>query len=81
MKSLPNPYKAEIEKNDQDVDAQLENAKDLVKMEPIAYKPLEQTEFLYVDTVEQLEELTNHLKEERVIEIAIDLEAHTLRSY
>ena len=81
MKSLPNPYKAEIERNDQDVDVQLENAQDLMKIEPIAYKPLEQTEFLYVDTVEQLEELTDHLQEERVLEIAIDLEAHTLRSY
>ena len=81
MKSLPNPYKAEIERNDQEVDAQLDDADGLLKIEPKAYEPLEQTEFLYVDTVEQLEELTNHLKEERVLEIAIDLEAHTLRSY
>jgi exosome complex exonuclease RRP6 len=40
---------------------------------------LESTPFLFVDSSESLEEMTLHLSESS--EIAIDLEAHNIRSY
>jgi len=36
---------------------------------------------MYVDTVEKLEDLRDHLLKKEVKEIAVDLEAHTVRSY
>jgi len=36
---------------------------------------------MFVDTQEALVEVVNHLSEDRVKEIAIDLEAHATRSY
>jgi len=48
---------------------------------PEKYKPAEETDFLYVDSEDKLATLRDHLNEERVLEIAIDLEAHTMRSY
>jgi len=47
----------------------------------VHFKSLDDTEFLYVDSVENLKILTDHLKEKEVKEIAIDLEAHSMRSY
>jgi len=45
------------------------------------YKTSEETDFLFVDNQENLDILKLHLEEERVKEIAIDLEAHSMRSY
>ena len=50
-------------------------------MTPEKYKPSEETDFLFVDSEEHLATLRNHLNESRVVEIAIDIEAHTMRSY
>ena len=50
-------------------------------MTPEKYKPAEETDFLFVDSEEHLATLRNHLNESRVVEIAIDIEAHTMRSY
>ena len=50
-------------------------------MTPEKYKPSEETDFLFVDSEEHLSTLRNHLNESRVVEIAIDIEAHTMRSY
>ena len=53
----------------------------LIEIETKKYKPTEDTDFLLVETEENLKVLKTHLEEERVLEIAIDLEAHTMRSY
>jgi exosome complex exonuclease RRP6 len=74
---LPNPYLAEIETYDNSI----ENLEFNLQVTPEKYKLAEETEFLYVETVEDLKTLKDHLNEERVLEIAIDLEAHTIRSY
>jgi exosome complex exonuclease RRP6 len=74
---LPNPYLAEIETYDNSID----NLEFDLQVTPEKYKLAEETEFLYVETVEDLKTLKDHLNEERVLEIAIDLEAHTIRSY
>mmetsp|Transcript_4537 Transcript_4537/g.6845 ORF Transcript_4537/g.6845 Transcript_4537/m.6845 type:complete len:190 (+) Transcript_4537:616-1185(+) len=74
--TLPHPYQFEIEKFDDSVEDIADSFK---KVEPQKYKPKEDTPFLYVETEEQLAELKTHL--EAHSEIAIDLEAHTMRSY
>ena len=53
----------------------------LISIEAEKYKPTEDTDFLLVESEENLKVLKTHLEEERVLEIAIDLEAHTMRSY
>ena len=53
----------------------------LISIEADKYKPAEDTDFLLVESEENLKVLKTHLEEERVLEIAIDLEAHTMRSY
>lgn len=45
------------------------------------FKTLEEVDFLYVDDEEKLEEMCEHLNSPDVKEIAIDLEAHSARSY
>ena len=74
--SLPHPYQFEIEAFDNTVEDYLEED---VTVEPEKYKKLEDTPFLMVKNEEQLTEMVAHL--EIVNEIAIDLEAHTMRSY
>lgn len=74
---MPNPYLPEIEAYDNSIDSQEFD----LQVTPEKYKLAEETDFLYVETVEQLQTLKDHLNEQRVIEIAIDLEAHTMRSY
>lgn len=73
-KSLPHPYKFEIESFDNSVD-------DLTfdSVVPQKYKTLEETPFLFVDSSESLHEMAAHLATSS--EIAIDLEAHNIRSY
>jgi len=53
----------------------------LISIEAEKYKSTEDTDFLLVESEENLKVLKTHLEEERVLEIAIDLEAHTMRSY
>jgi predicted FMN-binding regulatory protein PaiB len=53
----------------------------LVTIEVEKYKAAEETPFLFVETEKDLRVLKSHLEEDRVLEIAIDLEAHTMRSY
>ena len=53
----------------------------VVTIEAQKYKTAEETQFTFVDTEKELEVLKSHLEEDRVLEIAIDLEAHTMRSY
>ena len=43
------------------------------------YKTLEETDFDFVDTEEALDDMVSHLSE--ATEIAVDLEAHVMRSY
>jgi exosome complex exonuclease RRP6 len=56
---LPNPYQAEIEAYDNSID----NKDFDLTVVPEMYKAAEQTDFLYVDTPESLEELRAHLSE------------------
>lgn len=48
-------------------------------MEPIMYKPFEETTAIWVDTKEALDEMISELKQAE--EIAVDLEHHDTRSY
>ena len=78
--SLPNPYSDEIEHFDNQIDELVDKIYrkdgDVKIVEPKKYKSNEETEFLFVDTEENLKVLKEHLEEEKVTEIAIDLEAH-----
>lgn len=71
--SLSHPYKQEIERFDNSIKAETG------PIEAIKYDLLDKTPFLFVDSEETLADLVNHLSASE--EIAIDLEAHTMRSY
>ena len=45
------------------------------------FKPLDDVPFLFVDDEDKLNELCDHLESPGVSEIAIDLEAHSDRSF
>lgn len=76
QQSLPQPYQKEIT----DFDTNL-SADQIKRGEPVKPIDVDQTKFEYVDTLEKLEALRDHLLQEDVTEIAVDLEAHTARSY
>lgn len=70
--SLPHPYAYEI--------AHLEHPASLFTPQtPQPYLPFDETPAQWVDTLETLEHLTQKLKTQK--EIAVDLEAHDMRSY
>lgn len=77
-----NPYYVEIQQTPPPLHS-------LRPPEPEAPRPLEMDmpdssgpcPFVWVDSLEKLEALAAHLEEERVQEIAVDLEHHSLRSY
>ena len=45
------------------------------------FKPLDDIPCLFIDDEEKLNQLCDHLEQPEVSEIAIDLEAHSNRSY
>ncbi|XP_074655817.1 exosome complex component 10-like [Tubulanus polymorphus] len=71
-KSFLNPYQFELENFKP-------TAQQLQLEEPQFPSSVEETQFTYVETEAKLKELCEHLKTQT--EIAIDLEAHTYRSY
>ncbi|CDO93452.1 unnamed protein product [Kluyveromyces dobzhanskii CBS 2104] len=68
----PHPYEYEI-------DNQKYNDSILVVKEPIASKDWEETEAIWVDTVEGLQKMKDTLR--KATELAVDLEHHDYRSY
>jgi len=70
----PNPYETEIR-------AALASPPSWMfqKCEPLKYAKLEETAFNWVNSVSQLKKLCNELEEE--IEVAVDLENHSYRSF
>ena len=78
QKSLPHPYQQELEEFDNEVTLTDYSTKAVI---PQKYAGLDNTPFMYVDTEELLVQMRNHLSDESVKEIAVDLEHHNFRSY
>ena len=66
------PYKFELDRFDPDAEA-MKSGQETV------YKPLHETELIFVDTDEKLSQLIDVLK--NVNEFAVDLEHHSFRSF
>ena len=66
------PYKFELEQFEPDVD-------DMKSVEVIMYKPLKDTELIFVNTIKTLKMLVETLKS--VSMFAVDMEAHSFRSF
>lgn len=72
---LPHPYADEV----QAFDYSIKEKEYPTVVEPIKYKGLDNTPFLYVDNEEDFNKMKAHLSE--VDEIAIDLEHHNYRTF
>lgn len=75
---MPHPYQKELDLFDNSLAMEDYPRKAVI---PQKYLGLDNTPFLYVETEEQLAEMRDHLSQESVREIAIDLEHHNFRSY
>jgi exosome complex exonuclease RRP6 len=75
---MPHPYQKELDLFDNSLAMEDYPRKAVI---PQKYLGLDNTPFLYVETEEQLGEMRDHLSQESVREIAIDLEHHNFRSY
>jgi len=78
VEPLPHPYVNEIN----DIDNEVTESDVLpTSVKAQMYKGVDATPFLFVETEEQLKELKEHLCEESIKEVAVDLEHHSFRSY
>lgn len=71
--TYPHPYELEIEKFQPSMDRELKFSKPQVPQE------IERTPFVFVETIESLNQMLSHLKS--VNEIAVDLEHHSFRTF
>ncbi|CAF4284985.1 unnamed protein product, partial [Didymodactylos carnosus] len=51
----------------------------LKQCEPLVPTPLEKTKYVFVDTVDEMKDMINHIENQQ--ELAIDCEGHTYHSY